>query len=346
MMTTIHCLGSGLVGAFVVRHLVESGHDVHVYDLKPNSTQGITMHVGDITQRLDMLPDGLVVNMLPGDIGGGCTEDLVRLGRTLVDLSFAEKTPDRLHELAVESNATVVWDVGIAPGLSNMLLAEAQTKLGTFRNAEIRVGGNPSQPDDDWSYMAPFSPADVIAEYTRPARVVREATVTTLPALDERHLIEVAGKGSMEAFLSDGLRSLLFTMKADEMSEYTVRWPGHIQRYIDERDAGELNLDSLLESWTLDKDRSEFTWMEVKAENDAQRFIWRVEDSGSKGDSSMARTTGLVTLATALTLCENADILSSGVYSPEELPSPFLDRALSLMVKNGVKIEHHIERSN
>ena len=137
-----------------------------------------------------------------------------------------------------------------------------------------------------------------------------------------------------------------FTMKAEDMSEYTVRWPGHIQRYIDERDAGKLDLDALLDSWTLDKTRDEFTWMEVKAENDAQRFIWRIEDSGHKGDSSMARTTGLVTLATALTLCENDEILPSGVFSPEELPPAFLDRALSLMVKNGVKIEHHIERSN
>jgi lysine 6-dehydrogenase len=345
-MTILHCLGSGLVGAYVVRHLVEAGHEVHVYDIKPNSTKGIIMHLGDISQRLHQLPDGLVVNMLPGSIGGECTEILVRLGRTVVDLSFAEETPDRLQELAIASNATVVWDVGIAPGLSNMLLAEAQAKLGTFTNAEIRVGGNPSQPDDDWSYMAPFSPADVIAEYTRPARIVRNSEVATLPALEERHLIEVGGKGTMEAFLSDGLRSLLFTMKAEDMSEYTVRWPGHIQRYIDERDAGELDLDALLDSWTLDKTRDEFTWMEVKAENETQRFIWRIEDSGSKGDSSMARTTGLVTLATALTLCENDEILPSGVFSPEELPPAFLDRALSLMVKNGVKIEHHIERSN
>jgi len=40
-MTILHCLGSGLVGAYVVRHLVEAGHEVHVYDIKPNSTKGI-----------------------------------------------------------------------------------------------------------------------------------------------------------------------------------------------------------------------------------------------------------------------------------------------------------------
>ena len=345
-MAVIHCLGSGLVGAFVVRHLVEAGHEVHVYDLKASDVDGITMHTGDITGDLDRIPEGLVVNMLPGDIGGACTEVLVRLGRTVVDLSFAEKTPDRLHEKALESKATVIWDVGIAPGLSNMLLAEAQAKLGLFKNAEIRVGGNPGQPDDDWSYMAPFSPIDVIAEYTRPARVIRNSTVTTLPALDERHMIDVGGKGEMEAFLSDGLRSLLFTMKAQDMSEYTVRWPGHIQRYIDERDTGALDVEKLLDSWSLDKSRGEFTWMEVKAENEDHRHIWTVMDKGSNGDSSMARTTGLVTLATVLTMCDDPQILSYGVYSPELLPSAFLDRSLSLMVQSGVSIEHRIERAN
>ena len=345
-MATIHCLGSGLVGAFVVRHLVEADHDVHVYDLKASDVDGITMHIGDITGELGRIPEGLIVNMLPGDIGGGCTESLVELGRTVVDLSFAEETPDRLQQKALDSNATVVWDVGIAPGLSNMLLAEAQEKLGAFKNAEIRVGGNPGQPDDEWSYMAPFSPIDVIAEYTRPARVIRDSTLATLPALDERHIINVGGKGEMEAFLSDGLRSLLFTINAQDMSEYTVRWPGHIQRYIDERDAGTLDVEKLLDSWSLDKGRSEFTWMEVKAEGKHHRHIWTVMDKGSGNDSSMARTTGLVTIATVLTMCEHPQILSHGVHSPEQLPPEFLERSLSMMVQSGVNIKHRIERAD
>ncbi len=81
--------------------------------------------------------------------------------------------------------------------------------------------------------MAPFSPKDVIAEYTRPARVIRDGGEVVLPALSERHFIEVPEHGQMEAFLTDGLRSLLETIPAVEMSEYTIRWPGHIQRFIE-----------------------------------------------------------------------------------------------------------------
>ena len=47
-------------------------------------------------------------------------------------------------------------------------------KFGPLEKAEVWVGGNPTGPYGEWKYMAPFSPIDVIAEYTRPARVIRQ----------------------------------------------------------------------------------------------------------------------------------------------------------------------------
>ena len=73
--------------------------------------------------------------------------------------------------------------------------------------------------------MAPFSPTDVIEEYTRPARVMIEGREVIIPALSDRHEISVPGHGEMEAFLTDGLRSLTTSIPCSEMAEYTVRWP-------------------------------------------------------------------------------------------------------------------------
>ena len=69
-------------------------------------------------------------------------------------------------------------------------------------------------------------PIDVIAEYTRPARVIRQGEEITLPALTQRHMVDTGEHGEMEAFLTDGLRSVLKSIPAFEMSEFTVRWPG------------------------------------------------------------------------------------------------------------------------
>ena len=98
--------------------------------------------------------------------------------------------------------------------------------------------------------MAPFSPIDVIAEYTRPARVIREGEEVILPALSERHMVDTGEHGEMEAFLTDGLRSVLKSIPAVDMSEYTVRWPGHIQKFIDNRDSGQLDENELIGHWS------------------------------------------------------------------------------------------------
>ena len=61
-----------------------------------------------------------------------------------------------------------------------------------------------------FQYKAPFSPADVIEEYTRPARLMENGFIVTRPALSEVEWIHFDEVGTLEAFNTDGLRSLLF----------------------------------------------------------------------------------------------------------------------------------------
>ncbi len=347
-MKLVHCFGAGLVGSFVARKLAESGHNVYIYDIEPkNSTfQGytnITVHVVDIFDYdLEALGnEAIFVNMLPGEIGHNLTKRLASIdGRQIVDLSFSEKTPDTIIEDTIGIDTKVLWDVGIAPGLSNMLLSEAYGKMGRLSTAEIRVGGNPAEKNGGWNYMAPFSPMDVIAEYTRPARVVRKGVVVTLPALTERHSIEVEGRGTMEAFLTDGLRSVMSSIPAEEMSEYTVRWPGHIERFVRERNSNSLELERLISEWRFDSDTPEFTWMEVSAiDHLGNSMNWTVSDSGGEDGSSMARTTGLVTVGCIRAWIEDPGMLEPGIHAPESLPRNVVNSIIETMRENGVEIK-------
>ena len=212
----------------------------------------------------------------------------------------------------------------------------AQTECGSLSSARIWVGGNPQQPDDEWSYMAPFSPSDVIEEYTRPARIRRGGQVITEAALSERHAVTVPGYGQMEAFLTDGVRSLLDTIDSEELVEYTVRWPGHIQRYLDGNDSEE----ELIEAWKFDALRPEFTWLAVEASATDGTRRWDVIDEGKSEWSSMARTTGLVTVEVAEMLAEGL-IPESGVMPPERLGEEpeLINRLLEAMIDAGVQIE-------
>jgi saccharopine dehydrogenase-like NADP-dependent oxidoreductase len=148
-MTTIVALGCGLVGEFVVQRLADDGHSVIAIDLQlPDSIKkspdikSIEMDAEEYIKSLD--GNEIIINMLPGRIGHGIRHSLVTGGHNIVDLAFTAEDPQEYDQLAKEHGSTMIWDIGIAPGLSNMLLAHAQRELGFLEKATIHVGGNPT----------------------------------------------------------------------------------------------------------------------------------------------------------------------------------------------------------
>jgi len=343
-MGKVMVLGTGLVGGWVADRLAVEGHDVIGVDTTASALEGrnpkvLCIHESAEIELLRKYAPDVIVNALPGRVGDRIRVDLVMQGLAVADLAFTAEDPREHDELAIKAGACLVYDVGVAPGLSNLLLAEGNRRHGRLVNGRVRVGGNPVKPDDNWSYMAPFSPEDVIEEYTRPARILRENQIVTVPAISERVLFEVEGRGEMEAFLTDGLRSVLDTVDAENLTEATVRWPGHINQFIELGD--EYNEKELLEAWRWNPQRSEFTWMEVLVEGDG-RTRWVLDDEGGAQGSSMARTTGAITCATVEHLLE-ANV-PAGVHPPEALGTSFLDRCLTHYAANEIRIVETRER--
>ena len=343
-MGRVMVLGTGLVGGWVADRLSTKGHDVIGVDTSPSALEGrfpeVTCVHGPAGIELfgEHEPD-VVVNALPGRIGDRIRADLITEGLAVADLAFTAEDPREHNQLAMKTGARLIYDVGVAPGLSNLLLAEGNRRHGRLVNGRVRVGGNPVEPDNNWSYMAPFSPQDVIEEYTRPARILRGNEIVSVPAISERTLFEIEGRGEMEAFLTDGLRSVLDTVDAENLTEATVRWPGHIAQFISLGD--EYDEKELLEAWRWDAQRPEFTWMEVMVEGDG-RSLWVLDDEGGNGGSSMARTTGAITCATVEHLLETN--VPAGVHPPESLGTSFLDRCLTHYAANGIHIVETRER--
>ena len=345
-MARICVLGGGLVGRFVACALHERQHTVKVVDADVLSEMPIEIEVIQDFVRLETLPElvsgfDVEINCLPGRIGHAIRPSLLSIeGLSVADLAFTAEDPMEYDQLAKDHGSRLIYDVGIAPGLSNALLMDAQCRMGKLSSAKIWVGGNPQKPDEEWSYMAPFSPSDVIEEYTRPARIRRNGKNVTESALSDRHLIPVPGYGPMEAFLTDGVRSLLDTIDSEELLEYTVRWPGHIDRYLSGNDSEE----ELIEAWEFDSDRPEFTWLSVEISNEDGLEKWDIIDEGLDGWSSMARTTGLVTVEVAEMLADGS-ISQSGVMPPEHLGQDpvLLHRLVNAMQKEGVRIHSSSE---
>jgi lysine 6-dehydrogenase len=254
-----------------------------------------------------------------------------------VDISFFEEDPFQLDELARSSGVTAVVDCGVAPGLCNMLLADAgrQMKVEKYR---CLVGGLPVNRLWPFEYKAPFSPSDVIEEYVRPGRLVVNGEIEVRPALSDVEAVEIPGVGVLEAFITDGLRTLLRTTRAPFMEEKTLRYPGHAELMRVLREAGFFSKDPidiqgnsirpidltsrlLFPLWQLGDDEEEFTVMLVEmegfenGENSRVRYVLYDRFDTKTRISSMARTTGY-------TCCAVARLIASGRFSRKGICPP------------------------
>jgi saccharopine dehydrogenase-like NADP-dependent oxidoreductase len=341
----IAVLGAGMVGRAIALDLASNftvtSFDVNAANLallhqRNPAIQTIPADLTQFDQYTNWLaPFDMVVTAVPGFMGFNCLKAVISAGKNVVDISFFPEDVLLLDELAKEKAVTVITDCGVAPGMSNFILGRhnAEMKVDAF---ECYVGGLPQYPKPPFRYKAPFSPVDVIEEYIRPARLVENGQVITKPALSDRELMNFDKAGRLEAFNTDGLRSLLFTMgHIPYMKEKTLRYPGHVDLIIAMQQAGFFSQEPILfnnvavtplaftskllvNEWKLGEEEEEFTVMKViiKGENKTVTYnLYDQYDPVTK-TSSMARTTGY-TCTAAVNLVTKGMFTEKGVFPPE-----------------------------
>src|SRR5687768_555411 len=287
---TIAILGAGMVGRAIALDLAND-YIVTSFDLSETnldelkrrdvSIKTVVANLSQFEEYKNWLePFDLVVTAVPGFMGYKTLEAVINAGINTIDISFFPEDALQLDKLAKDKNVTVITDCGVAPGVSNFIIGRynEEMKVTSF---ECYVGGLPKERKPPFQYKAPFSPIDVIEEYIRPARLVEGGSIVTKPALSEREMMLFDDIGELEAFNTDGLRSLIFTMKnIPDMKEKTLRYPGHIDLIIALQQAGffetaplrindaditplEFTSKLLVEQWKLEPEEEEFTVMKV-----------------------------------------------------------------------------------
>ena len=369
--TRVAVLGAGRVGGAIVRDLVaDPAWDVSVADLSPEALSAlanvprVATTVADLSrpdevQRVVAGAD-LVIGAVPGFMGFQTAATVIGQGIDLVDISFFEEDPFRLDAAARENGVTVLVDCGVAPGCGNMILGHLSTQLDDIDSFVCMVGGLPVMRRWPYEYAAVFSPLDVIEEYTRPARLVEAGKVVVRPALSEVELVDLPGVGTLEAFNSDGLRSLLTTMSVPSMKEKTLRYPGHADRMRMLRETGffdqapvevggvtirplDLTAQLLIDSWRLGEGEEDLTVMRIEVIGRRQGERVRVQYDlldrfdREKGVTSMARTTGYTCTAVARTVA-GGHYRKAGVSAPETLGSDAdaFDLVMADLARHGV----------
>lgn len=349
-MKKVVVLGAGLVGKTMAIDL-SCNYKVTCIDNNQANLDAIDPKFGIYTLQADfrdyekingLISDNeLVIGAAPGYLGFELLRNIINLGKDVVDISFFPEDLFELDELAKSKNVTAIVDCGVAPGMPNIIAGyhNQNMQIDTF---EYMVGGLPYLRQMPFQYKAPFSPADVLEEYTRPARMVENGNIVVKPALSDPEFIEVEKIGTLEAFNSDGLRSLITTFKnIPNMREKTLRYPGHRDRIKVLIETGflsstpimiegikvrpiDLTSKLLFDNWKLNENDMEFTVMNVKIIGEEKgikkEIIYKLFDTYDKmtHSTSMARTTGYTATAAAQ-LVLSGKYKEKGIIPPEYL---------------------------
>lgn len=348
MSQKVVVLGAGLVGYAITRDLHASGYNVLAVDhslkrLNMLGVDNIAVKRADVTNSdefLGVIKDcDLVIGALPGSLGFQVMKNVIEAGKNIIDISFCPEDYMELDALAKQNNVTAITDIGVAPGMCNVLLGH-HNSLMKVTSYKCIVGGLPLKREWPLEYQATWSPIDVIEEYVRPARYVENGAVVVRPAMSDAQLVEFENIGTLEEWNSDGLRSLIQTMPhIPHMIEKTLRYPGTIEYLrvlkalgffseepvdVDGRKVKPLDVTAklLFPKWKMKPEDREFTAMRVTitgTENGVDKtVVYNLLDKFDEQSkiTSMARTTGY-TCTGAANLVLKGIFNQKGVCPPE-----------------------------
>jgi saccharopine dehydrogenase-like NADP-dependent oxidoreductase len=371
-MKRVIVLGAGRVGATIARDLAPD-FDVTVADVRADALERLAPLR---TLRAD-LADPAVVTRLAGEhdlvlgalssvIGLQTLRAVIEAGKSFVEISFMPEDGRQLDGLARQKGVTCVIDCGVAPGLSNILVAVAARRLKPCERAEIFVGGVPVERRWPYQYSAPFAPSDVIEEYTRPSREKIGGKVVVKEPMTDTVTMDVPGVGTMEAVNTDGLRSLV-DMDVPDMREMTMRYPGHYELMRVLRATGFFSQDTidvkgvkvrpldvtsalLFPHWGFKPREPDITVMRVQAEGveggRRVRLVWDLFDryDPATDTRSMSRTTAFPATIVAR-LVASGRFVRPGVAAPEALAADpaIVDEVLAQLAKRDVRIDARVE---
>jgi saccharopine dehydrogenase-like NADP-dependent oxidoreductase len=370
-------LGAGMIGSAVAADLARSGFAVTLVDARDEAlasaaarTPSIATRVGDLSSPVEVtraVTDAdLVVGALPSALGLQTLRVVIEARKTYCDISFMPEHAWELDGFARERGVVAIVDGGVAPGLSNVLAGHAAAILDPCTRIDIFVGGLPVARHWPFDYKAGFAPLDVIEEYTRPARVVQDGRVIVKEALSEPEFLTFDGIGTLEAFNTDGLRSLAYTLDVPAMQEKTLRYPGHIALMRALRETGFfskgwLDVDGpggrqrvrpldvtaalMFPKWTFEPGEADVTVLRVVAEGlrDGRpaRLAWELVDryDPATDTRAMSRTTAYAATSFVALLADGT-MAKPGVHPPEVLAreAGLVDRYLAELAARGIAV--------
>ena len=242
-MSTILLLGHGQMGSAVASDLISKGRQLLIVDtifktnVGPSEKLCIDLCDTEALRRIirERHPS-LAICCLPAALSYEAVKTCVEESLNCIDMSFTQRDLSELNDLAIDRGTLVLYDMGFAPGIPNMIIgSHLDSALYGLDSARIYAGGVArNSATNKHGYVVTWSVDDLEIEFSRPARFKEDGVIKTAAPLDTPLELIQVGPYIFESFISDGIRSLLDT-NIRNIVERTLRWPGHVEdirRYL------------------------------------------------------------------------------------------------------------------
>jgi len=369
-------LGSGMMGAAIAQDMADSDDvsEVVLADFDKKRADGVVTHLGSnkvsgkrldvkdaqITKKL-MKGFDVAVCALPEGLNTYASKAAIGAKVHVVDLAYGHRQL-KFDGPAKKAGIVIVPDCGVAPGMTNILAAHGASLMDDVDDIRIVCGGLPQKPLPPLGYRITWSTWGLINMYCGKARIVRDGKIVEVDAMSDLERIEFPGIGELEAFTTDGLSTLLLTMKGKvrNMVEKTARYPGHAEKIMAMRDLGLFDTNpvdvggvnvvprnmavSVLDKTLRRGDERDVIVLRVdvagkKDGKDVNRsFVMVDRFDEERGVTSMARTTGY-TAAIVARMVARGEIREKGVVPPETAVVKVFERFVSELEDRGVRIQ-------
>ena len=246
MYMKVVVLGAGLMGREIARDLVNSEAVTQVIladkrlvepqlleQFNSAKIQTVVMDASDEQQLKDVMAKGqAVVNALFYEFNERVAQAAIEVGVHLVDLGgHIDGVTERvlqLNEQAKEKGIVIIPDMGVAPGMTNVLVGYGASKLDIVETLKLYVGGIPVEPKPPLQYAHVFSLDGMFDHYTKPTIVVERGEEQLKPSLSDVEQIYFDGFGILEAFYtSGGISTLHRSFPGVQTLAYkTIRYKG------------------------------------------------------------------------------------------------------------------------
>ncbi|MGX4670346.1 saccharopine dehydrogenase family protein [Cerasibacillus sp. JNUCC 74] len=248
----IGVLGAGLMGKEAARDLVssESVSAVGLADIDRNRAQYVcdqlqstklTAYQVNATDAIDlatyMKQFDVIINALFYSFNEIVAKTAIEVGVHAIDLGgHIGHITDKvlaMKEAAKNANVTLIPDLGVAPGMINILSGYGVSKLDHAEEIKLYVGGIPVKPEPPLEYNHVFSMEGVFDHYTDPSLIIRNGMKLEVPSLSEVETVYFDRFGPLEAFhTSGGTSTLSISYPHLKTLEYkTIRYPGHAEKF-------------------------------------------------------------------------------------------------------------------